>query len=259
MNNVRQLPQKIQSLDLSWMIPAGFGLSCALLAASVILLFVRGTSGMENIWMFSIGADVFCLAVCVMLSFSCVLNYKNRNDHTRVFVTLLTVNAAALFFYNSQSGYRNIARELKYNFRIAQGRVFARRLGEALAGAEHFADVDAVVPVPLHWTRRWKRGYNQAEIIAREVAAALGAPLRTDILSKPRRRSSQVRSNAQARGANISGAFKANVPEGIRHILLVDDTFTTGSTLAACHAALRECVPGDVRISAATLAFVRNR
>ena len=79
------------------MIPAGFGLSCALLAASVILLFVRGTSGMENIWMFSIGADVFCLAVCVMLSFSCVLNYKNRNDHTRVFVTLLTVNAAALF------------------------------------------------------------------------------------------------------------------------------------------------------------------
>ena len=168
-------------------------------------------------------------------------------------------DAAALFFYNSQSGYRNIARELKYNFRIAQGRVFARRLGEALAGAEHFADVDAVVPVPLHWTRRWKRGYNQAEIIAREVAAALGAPLRTDILSKPRRRSSQVRSNAQARGANISGAFKANVPEGIRHILLVDDTFTTGSTLAACHAALRECVPGDVRISAATLAFVRNR
>ncbi|MER2148026.1 MAG: PP2C family protein-serine/threonine phosphatase [Ruminococcus sp.] len=97
MNNVRQLPQKIQSLDLSWMIPTGFGLSCALLAASVILLFVRGTSGMENIWMFSIGADVFCLAVCVMLSFSCVLNYKNRNDHTRVFVTLLTVNAAALF------------------------------------------------------------------------------------------------------------------------------------------------------------------
>ena len=167
--------------------------------------------------------------------------------------------AAALFFYNSQSGYRNIARELKYNFRIAQGRVFARRLGEALAGAEHFADVDAVVPVPLHWTRRWKRGYNQAEIIAREVAAALGAPLRTDILSKPRRRTSKVRSNAQARGANISGAFKANVPEGIRHILLVDDTFTTGSTLAACHAALRECVPGDVRISAATLAFVRNR
>ena len=166
--------------------------------------------------------------------------------------------AAALFFYNSESGFRNIPRELKYNFRTAQGRFFARRLGEALAGAEHFKDVDAVVPVPLHRARRWKRGYNQAEIIAVEVAAALGAPLRPDILSKPRRRSSQVRGNAASRGSNISGAFKANVPEGFRHILLVDDTFTTGSTLAACYAALRECVPSEVRISAATLAFVRN-
>ena len=67
--------------------------------------------------------------------------------------------AAALFFYNSQSGYSNIPRQLKYNFKIAQGRFFARRLGEALAGAEHFRDVDAVVPVPLHWTRRWQRHF----------------------------------------------------------------------------------------------------
>ena len=166
--------------------------------------------------------------------------------------------AAALFFYNSVSGYRNIPRQLKYNFRIAQGRVFARRLGEALAGAEHFQDVDAVVPVPLHWTRRWKRGYNQAEVIAEEVAAALGAPLRAGFLKKPRRRASQVAADAQGRASNISGAFKANVPEDVRHILIVDDTFTTGSTLASCYAALRECVPGQVRISVATLAFVKN-
>ena len=51
---------------------------------------------------------------------------------------------------------------------------------------------------------------------------------------------------------------KANVPEGVRHILIVDDTFTTGSTLAACYSALRECVSGEVRISVATLAFVKN-
>lgn len=166
--------------------------------------------------------------------------------------------AAALFFYNSGSGYSNIPRQLKYNFRIAQGKTFARRLGEVLAQADHFKDVDAVVPVPLHWTRRWKRGYNQAEVIAAEVAGALGAPLRADILSKPRRRASQVAADARQRASNISGAFKANVPEGVRHILIVDDTFTTGSTLAACYSALRECVSGEVRISVATLAFVKN-
>ena len=166
--------------------------------------------------------------------------------------------AAALFFYDSESGYRNIPGQLKYNFRIAQGRFFARRLGEAMAGAEHFGDVDAVVPVPLHWTRRWKRGYNQAAVIAAEIARALDAPLRPDVLSKPRRRASQVSSDARQRASNIRGAFKANVPEGIRHILVVDDTFTTGSTLAACYAALRASAPGGVRISVATLAFVRN-
>jgi ComF family protein len=166
--------------------------------------------------------------------------------------------AAALFFYNSVSGYRNIPRQLKYNFRIAQGRVFARRLGDMLASAEHFRDVDAVVPVPLHWTRRWKRGYNQAEVIASEVADALGAPLCPGFLSKPRRKASQVKADARQRASNISGAFKANVPEGVRHILIIDDTFTTGSTLAACYAAFRECLPGQVRISVATLAFVKN-
>ena len=51
---------------------------------------------------------------------------------------------------------------------------------------------------------------------------------------------------------------RVNVPEGVRHILIVDDTFTTGSTLAACYSALRECVSGEVRISVATLAFVKN-
>ena len=166
--------------------------------------------------------------------------------------------AAALFFYNSASGYSNIPRQLKYNFKIAQGRMFARRLGEFLAGVDHFKDVDAVVPGPLHWTRRWKRGYNQAEVVAAEVADALGAPMLPGVLSKPRRRSSQVAADASGRASNISGAFKANVPESVRHILIVDDTFTTGSTLAACYAALRECVPGKVRISVATLAFVKN-
>ena len=97
MKNIRELPQKLKNLDLSWMIPAGFGISCLLLAAGVVLLMIRGFDNMENGWMFSIGADVFCLAVCVMLSFSCVINYKNRNEHTRVFVTLLTVSATSLF------------------------------------------------------------------------------------------------------------------------------------------------------------------
>lgn len=79
------------------MILAGFVISCIQLAAGLVLLLIRGFDGMEGAWLFSIGADLFCLAVCVMLCFSCAMNYKSRTEHTRLFVSLLTANAIALF------------------------------------------------------------------------------------------------------------------------------------------------------------------
>ena len=165
--------------------------------------------------------------------------------------------ASALFFYNADSQYANITRNLKYRRTFAQGRFFASMLGKRLAGADHFRNVDAVVPVPLHWTRKWKRGYNQAEIIAREVASALGAPCLPGMLKRVRRTATQTRLSGRAKTENVAGAFRADVPgRQFHHILLVDDVYTTGSTLAACHRALRAALGPGVRISAATLGFV---
>lgn len=174
--------------------------------------------------------------------------------------------AVALFFYCAESGYRRIPYQIKYHGDIPAGRFFGRMLGEKVAFAEHFADVDTVIPVPLHWVRQWRRGYNQAEVIAREVAIALGAELRTDILERRRRTHTQTKLTIEGKAANVKGAFRvkscnsnktdASALSDLKHLLIVDDVFTTGSTLYACYSALRAVLPPSVRISVATLAFV---
>ena len=80
-----------------WIVPVCFGFSCALITFAVIFLMIRGFVRMEREWIFSIGADLFCMAVCVMLCFSSVLNSKVRNTDTYIFITLLTTDVFALF------------------------------------------------------------------------------------------------------------------------------------------------------------------
>ncbi len=166
--------------------------------------------------------------------------------------------AVALFYYHSEAGYRHIPYQVKYHGNTPVGRHFGAMLGRKILEAEFLKDVDMIIPVPLHWMRRWSRGYNQAEIIASGISRETGIPMRTDILRRHRRTRTQTVIKVEEKARNVSQAFSIrNVPcQDIRHILLVDDVFTTGSTLSACLQALRTVFPPSVRISVATLGFV---
>lgn len=167
--------------------------------------------------------------------------------------------AAALFFYNSAADYRKIPYRLKYHGDRSVGRYFGKVLGKHLATEEQFRDVDLVVPVPLHWTRKWKRGYNQAEVIASAIAKELHVSACPDMLRRVRRTRTQTKLGVEEKVRNVKDAFEtASVKTGASHILLIDDVFTTGSTLHACFVALRSAFPPPVRISVATLGFVGN-
>ncbi len=189
--------------------------------------------------------------------------------------------AAALFMYHSEAGYRQIPYQIKYQGNTGAGEYFGRMLGRKLAeqegaagreGGELWTDVDMVIPVPLHWTREWKRGYNQAEAIAGALAGEMDVPMRNDILIRSRRTKTQINLDIEDKAKNVSGAFavnweavagqqkplRGNATNPLRHILLVDDVFTTGSTLAACFSTLRMAFPPSVRISAITLGYLER-
>lgn len=178
--------------------------------------------------------------------------------------------ALALYYY--KEGYKNLSKGLKYDADIALGRYTAAALGRKIAQCPYLADVDIVVPVPLHWRRRLHRGYNQAEIIAEEVVRCIRAAgrecrMESSLLLRRRRTASQATLDTAEKAENVRGAFsmrQEKLPPFVRHILIVDDVFTTGSTLGECHKTTRSGVirrfgsekGSSVRISVATLAFV---
>lgn len=169
--------------------------------------------------------------------------------------------ATALFHYSSDAGYRKISQALKYRRDFSAGRHFAGMLGRSLRESPLFADVDLVIPVPLHWSRQLSRGYNQAAVIADVVSHELDCRCEPRLLRRNRRTRTQTRVKVEEKAGNVTGAFSIDtntLPEA-RHVLLLDDVFTTGATLSACYKALRVAYDPSVRISVATLAVVGCR
>ena len=115
-----------------------------------------------------------------------------------------------------------------------------------------------VVPVPLHWRRRYQRGFNQADLLARLVARQRRIPS-SIVLRRTRATLSQAGLSHAGRRRNMSGAFACRRPGLVkgRRVLLIDDVMTTGSTAAACALALKRA--GASRVVFLTVARVDRR
>jgi len=149
--------------------------------------------------------------------------------------------------YVMDGGARRLAHALKYDGMTALADVMAGHMGHRVDVAG--ADDDLVVPVPLHRGRERSRGYNQAALLARELARAAGLPFDGRAVRRIRATAPLVKAMSRdERRAIMRGAFKAR-PERVegRRIVLIDDVVTTGATLDACAGALRAAGAASVR------------
>lgn len=139
-----------------------------------------------------------------------------------------------------------------------------QRLADVMSGwleeivAREGWSIDLVTAVPLSVQRRAVRGYNQAGLVALRLSERIGVDFESDALARTRDTRSQVGLDPDARAANVEGAFRAS-PEKVdgRSVLIVDDLFTTGATMAACHAALT--MAGAARAYALAVARAQGR
>ncbi len=182
----------------------------------------------------------------------CMLNLPRTNFHKsssnslteRLFSLQIPITkATSMFYYRRGTPYVSIIHDTKYRNRPKVGKYFATIHAEELMTEKFFDDIDLLVPVPLHILKRLRRGYNQAEEIANAVSSVCALPVATPLKAKYHR--TQTRKDSHARLQNSIGKFLV-CDSGIlenKHILLIDDVITTGSTILACAQAIKNASP----------------
>jgi len=163
-------------------------------------------------------------------------------------------NATALFRFQKGSRFQELLHLLKYKGRQDVGEELGRQLGFELKKSDLYKNIHYVIPVPLHPKRQKKRGYNQAECIARGIAESMEITIETENLIRNTATETQTKKSRIERWQNVESIFTVKNPARLQNkeILLVDDVVTTGATLEACAQAILKT--NGIKVSIAALA-----
>ena len=167
----------------------------------------------------------------------------------------LIEKAAAFSYYNKGSRIRKLIHNLKYNGIREIGYVLGRLYGLSLKTSGFINDIDIIIPVPLHPVKKRIRGFNQSETISMGIADATHLPVDLKSLARVLVSATQTKRSRYERWTNVEGIFQVLDSQTImgKHVLLVDDVITTGSTIESCTNELLK-IEG-VKVSAVALAF----
>ncbi|MDQ3072447.1 MAG: ComF family protein [Bacteroidota bacterium] len=182
---------------------------------------------------------------------------ERGNPLEKVFWGRFPIEAGGAFLYFKKgSSVQELLHNIKYRGTKEAAETLGRWYGEQLREEPIFLGVDYVVPVPLHRKKLRKRGYNQSEWFGEGIAKGMGKDMDTANLIRTQNTESQTKKGRFNRWQNVAEVFRIEKNKYFagKHVLLVDDVVTTGSTLEACAQTLLNDDP-NTKISIVTLAF----
>lgn len=168
-------------------------------------------------------------------------------------------HASAMFYYIDGTHWREMIHNLKYHSMPHVGYTLGKMLGERLKRSGNYDEIDLITTVPIHYRRKFWRGYNQSDYIARGVSDVLGVPFKSGLIRRHHHNKSQVRMSRVDRWTNADGIFKVSCGKEFRerNLLLIDDVITTGATTLSCAEAIIDAAP-SCRIWVSALAVSEN-
>ncbi|MGA1977377.1 MAG: phosphoribosyltransferase family protein [Bacteroidales bacterium] len=166
--------------------------------------------------------------------------------------------ACAFSFYNRDSRIRKLIHNLKYKGVKEIGYELGKIYGESLRSSGYTKDIDVIIPVPLHPSKQRIRGFNQSLLISEGLSYATGIPVETGSFERIVATETQTRRSRFDRWINVEGIFRLSDSSALegKHILLVDDVITTGSTIESCANELLKARGARVSVAALAVAVV---
>ena len=178
----------------------------------------------------------------------------NENPIEKIFWGRADIkNAGALLFFTKDSLVQRLMTQLKYHHNKKVGILFGKLMGQGIAAAEKFEQIDLLIPIPILPSKINSRGYNQSQVIAMGIQQVWNRPIFGDVLTKKNWSNSQTKKDRKARLQQVPDLFILNHPNRIegKNILLVDNVLTTGATLEAAIATLLAGSPASISIAVA--------
>jgi len=162
--------------------------------------------------------------------------YRENTLQARLAIRIPVVHAMAFFKFAKSSRVQHLLHALKYKNHPEIGVMLGKVYGTRLNDAELSSEFDLILPVPLHESRKRKRGYNQSAKFAEGLSEKLNIPFSDSLLTRARNTQTQTKKTRFSRWQNVSDVFLVRNISGIKgkRILLVDDVITTGATIEAC-------------------------